>query len=239
MSVDRTELGEGSSLAVALDERHDRQHWHCHTQLEKVTIPAGLRKTTLDELEHLSRLLTLGHSGITSVTDGSAGTLTSLGALQRDLLLDAGVEPELVEIEGNLLVYGGASAQWQTLIGNGTTTAGQALTYFSNAQAAIGVGDSTTAAAATQTDLVATTNKLRVAMDATYPAHTDGTVVGAASAAFKATFGTAQANWAWQEWGVFNSSTLATGRMLQRKVESLGTKTSASTWALTLTLSLA
>lgn len=155
-------------------------------------------------------------------------------------LVDAGLQPyDVVEHEGNLLMYGGASVQWQTLIGNGTTTAGQALTYFSNAQAAIGVGDSTTAAAATQTDLQAATNKLRKAMDATYPVHTDGTGSGAASIAFRATFGSAEANFAWQEWVVANSATAGTGRILNRKVESNGTKASGASWQMTATLSLA
>lgn len=142
-----------------------------------------------------------------------------------------------VSIDGNLLMYGGASAQWQTLIGNGTTTSGQALTYFNNANAHIGVGDSSTAEAATHTDLQAATNKLRKAMDATYPQHTDGTVVGSASAVWRATFATGDANWAWNEWGLFNGS--SGGRMLNRKVQSLGTKTSAASWQLTVTLSLA
>lgn len=146
---------------------------------------------------------------------------------------------EVIEREGNLLMYGGASVLWQALIGNGTTTAGQALTYFNNAQAAIGVGDSTTAAAATQTNVQAATNKLRKAMDATYPQHTDATTSGAASITFKSTFATGDANFAWQEWGVFNSTTDGTGRMLNRKVESLGTKTSAASWAFTVTLTLA
>jgi len=150
----------------------------------------------------------------------------------------AGDPYDIFEGAPNLLMYGGASCQWQTLIGNGTTTAGQALTYFSNAQAAIGSGDSTTAAAATQTDLQAATNKVRKAMDATYPLHTDGTTSGAASIVFRSTFATTDANWAWQEWGVFNSATAATGRMLNRKVESLGTKTSAATWQFTVTLTL-
>jgi hypothetical protein len=140
--------------------------------------------------------------------------------------------------EGNLLMYGGASCLWETLIGNGTSTADQTLTYFSNARAAIGVGDSTTAAAATQTDLQASSNKLRKAMDATYPSHSDGTTSGAASISFRSTFGTSDANFAWQEWGVFNSATAATGRMLNRKVESNGTKASGSTWTFTVTLTL-
>lgn len=141
-----------------------------------------------------------------------------------------------VEIEGNILTIGGASIQWQTLIGNGTTTAGQALTFFNNANAYIGVGASTTAAADTQTDLI--TTPTRKAMDATYPLHTDTTgTAGSKSITFRATFATGDANIAWNEWGLFNASTA--GRMLNRKVESLGTKTSAATWVLTITLSLA
>jgi hypothetical protein len=142
------------------------------------------------------------------------------------------------ESHHNVLVYGGASCQWQTLIGNGTATAGQALTYFNNANAAIGVGDSTTAAVATQTDLQAAVNKLRKGMDATFPTHTDGTTSGAASIIFKSTFTTAEANFAWAEWGLFNSPTAATGRMLNRKVDALGTKT-VGIWVLTVTLTLA
>lgn len=153
---------------------------------------------------------------------------------------DQSVEPyDVLDRVGNLLMYGGASCQWQTLIGNGTGTAGQALTFFNNGNAAVGVGDSSTAAAATQTDLQAASNKLRKAMEATYPTHTDGTSSGAASIVFRSLFGTSDANWVWNEWGVFNSPTAATGRMLNRKVENLGTKTSAASWTFTVTLSLA
>jgi hypothetical protein len=160
-------------------------------------------------------------------TPASVADLDRLsGEEQRDTLLSAGVTPEVDEREGNLLMYGGASCLWQCLIGNGTATAGQSLTYFNNSQAAIGVGDSSTAAAATQTNVQAAS-------------HTDATTSGAASIAFRSTFSTSQANFAWQEWAVFNSATDATGRMLQRKVESLGTKTSSSTWTLTVTLTLA
>jgi hypothetical protein len=218
-----------------MGHHHDTQHWHCHTVLEKVAVPEKMQRSVHDDLSYLARLNT--NYGITALKSGN--DLLTIGQLQRDMLFGVGVEPELVDIDGNLLVYGGASCQWQTLIGNGTTTADQSLTYFSNARAAIGVGDSTTAAAATQTDLQASTNLLRVAMDSTYPQHTDATTSGAASIVFKSTYSTSQANFAWQEWGVFNSATAATGRMLQRKVESLGTKTSAATWALTITLSLA
>jgi hypothetical protein len=234
VTQDVTKLGESSVLTVGT-ARHDAQRWRCHTQLRRLTIPNGFRRADLRDLQELEALTS--RYGIQQVKDGDA--LRNIGELQAQILAGAGVEPELLEIEGNLLVYGGASCQWQTLIGNGTTTAGQALTYFNNAQAAIGVGDSTTAAAATQTNLVAATNKLRKAMDATYPQHTDATTSGAASIVFRSTFATSDANFAWQEWGIFNSTTDGTGRMLNRKVESLGTKTSASTWPLTLTQSLA
>lgn len=164
---------------------------------------------------------------------GFIGEALQAGAPVEDFSAD-----EIIEREGNLLMYGGASCLWQGLLGNMTGTAGQALTKFDNANAAIGVGDSTTAEAATQNDLQAATNKLRVAMDATFPSHTDGATSPAATITFRSTFGSGQANWAWQEWGVFNSPTAATGRMLNRKVESLGTKASG-TWTLTVTVSLA
>lgn len=148
---------------------------------------------------------------------------------------DAGQFLEEINREDNLLMYGGASCMWQCLLGNGTGTASQTLTYFNNSNSYLGVGDSTTAVAATQTDLQASSNKLRKAMNATYPQQTDGTTSAAASAAFQATFGSSDANFAWNEWGIFNGST--GGRMLSRKQESLGTKSSGS-WVLTVTLTL-
>jgi hypothetical protein len=146
------------------------------------------------------------------------------------------IPTDVVEHEDNVLLYGGISCLWQCLIGNGTATAAQNLTYFNNANAYIGVGDSTTAEAATQTDLQAATNKLRQVMDATFPTHTDGTTSGSNTITFKVTFGTAAANWAWQEWILANGS--SGGRALNRKVASLGTKTSAASWAFTVTVTL-
>lgn len=107
---------------------------------------------------------------------------------------------------------------------------GAGVTAFNNANAHIGVGDSTTAYAAGQTDLQAATNKVRKAMDATYPTG------GANVLTFRSTFGTSDANFAWNEWGVFNAS--SGGTMLNRKVESLGTKTNTQTWQFTVTLTV-
>lgn len=107
---------------------------------------------------------------------------------------------------------------------------GDTQTLFNNANARVGVGDSTTAFNKTQTDLVASTNKLRKAMDTSYPTRTNATLT------FRSTFGTSEANFAWQEWGVFNAG--SAGDMLNRKVESLGTKTNAQSWQFTVDLAV-
>ena len=103
------------------------------------------------------------------------------------------------------------------------------VTAFNNANAHIGVGDSTTAYANTQTDLVAATNKFRKPMDATYP--TDS---GAGVLTYRATFALGDANFAWNEWGVFNAA--AAGQMLNRRQEALGTKAGTQSWQFTVTL---
>jgi hypothetical protein len=103
---------------------------------------------------------------------------------------------------------------------------GEAVTAFNNANAYIGVGDSTTAYAAGQTDLQGT-NKARKAMDATFPTRSGLQVT------WKSTFASADANFAWQEWGVFNASTA--GTMFNRVVAANGTKASGSTWVFTVT----
>lgn len=107
---------------------------------------------------------------------------------------------------------------------------GEAVTAFNNANSHIGVGDSATAFAAGQTDLQAASNKLRKAMDATYPTRATNVLT------FRSTFGTSDANFAWNEWAVFNGA--AGGTMLNRKVESLGTKTNTQTWQFTVTLTI-
>lgn len=103
-------------------------------------------------------------------------------------------------------------------------------TFLNNANAYLGVGDSSTAFAAGQTDLQAASNKTRKAMDATYPQRSG------AQLTFRSTFGSGDANYTWAEWGSFNAS--SAGTMFTRKVEALGTK-SGGTWELTATITLA
>lgn len=104
-------------------------------------------------------------------------------------------------------------------------------TFMNSSNTHLGVGDSNTAFAAGQTDLQAGSNKLRKAMESGYPTRSSGALT------LRSLFGTSEANWAWQEWGSFNAS--SAGTMLTRKVESLGTKTSAQSWQLTATITLA
>lgn len=102
-------------------------------------------------------------------------------------------------------------------------------TFFDNTNAAIGVGSTGTAYDKTQTTLVAELD--RAGMMASYPQRTTNTIT------FKSEFATGDANGAWAEWGIFNNIT-AGGVMLSRKDESLGTKTSAQTWQVTVSLSV-
>lgn len=127
-------------------------------------------------------------------------------------------------IDGNLLLNEGINAIW-TLVAGGSETA------YNNANTEIGVGDSTTAEAATQTDLQASTNKLFKAMDASFPTYGTSQKI-----TFRATFGSSEANYAWQEFSVRNGNTA--NKNLNRKVSNQGTKTSGQTWQVTVEITL-
>jgi hypothetical protein len=127
-----------------------------------------------------------------------------------------------------MLMYGGAGAIFSRLVG------GVVIDPFDASNSYIGIGDDNTAEAATQTDLQAAVNKHYQLVDSVQ--HTDGTDAAAATITFTATFGANDGNFAWNEWGVFNAAT--GGRMLNRKVESLGTKSVGTTWTLSVTITL-
>ncbi len=99
---------------------------------------------------------------------------------------------------------------------------------WSNTYAYLGVGDSTTAAVATQTDLQAATNYTYVAMAASYPSQASQAV------SWQASFGSGSANYAWNEFVVTNASSKGSGTCINRLVSSQGTKTSGQTWVLTI-----
>lgn len=128
---------------------------------------------------------------------------------------------EVIEGKGNCLLNSGIDEMWDLIIGD-------SVNHFNNAGAQIGVGDSNTAAAATQTDLQAATNKTYKAMDSGYPTSTTQ------KATFRASFGAGEANYTWNEWVVKQSTS---GKCLNRKVDSMGTK-SGGTWTLEVSITL-
>ena len=133
---------------------------------------------------------------------------------------------EVSEHPGNMLLNNGIARLLDLLIGAG----GQALDAT---HCRIGVGDSTTAASAAQTDLQAATNKYFKLCSSVTRASQTITVV--------ASFGSSQGNFAWEEWGIdFGTAdgTTVTAPLLNRKVTTMGTKASGSTWQLTVTITV-
>jgi len=125
-------------------------------------------------------------------------------------------------IEGNVLLNEGIAALQNLLIG-------AAETNFGNANAYLGVGDSATAEGATDTGLIATTNELYKAMEATYPQ------ISGQDTTWRSVFGSAEANFDWNEFTVANGNSDAADN-LNRKTSSQGTKASGQTWTLDLTI---
>ena len=124
-------------------------------------------------------------------------------------------------IDKNLLLNEGIALMMSLLIGG-------AGTPFSNANARLGVGESTTAAAATQTGLQGSTKTFK-AMEATYPQIANQTVT------FRSVFGANDANNVWQEFTIVNGED-DTGVNLNRKVDNQGTKASGQVWTVDLAI---
>lgn len=150
-----------------------------------------------------------------------------------DELRRLGLAPDEEEfIEGNLLLQEGITRLTSLLIGAGGNA-------FNNANSYLGVGDSSTAEAATQTELQATqnaANRFYKAMVATYPQRSGGF---SQTVDFRSDFTSTEANFVWNEWTASEGATTASGSgflvgttNLNRKVQSLGTKTTG-TWTLT------
>jgi len=133
-------------------------------------------------------------------------------------------KPSLLWVPGNILLNEGINLLW-------TLACGGSGTPWSNANARIGVGDGTTSESADQTGLQGT-NKAFKAMDSGYPTYGSNQ-----QAKWQATFGSAEANFTWNEITVVNAAD-DTGVNLNRKVQNLGTKVSGTTWITQLTITL-
>lgn len=129
------------------------------------------------------------------------------------------------EIKENCLLNEGIDELWTILCSAGGTK-------FDNGNAYIGVGDSPAAEDPTQTGLQAAVNKLYKAMDGGYPTY--GSIQ---KAIWRSTFGSAEANFAWEEITVANGNSDAATN-LNRKKQSMGTKAAGTTWIATLDITL-
>lgn len=129
-------------------------------------------------------------------------------------------------IHGNLILNEGAEVMWNALTGLA------AHTVFSNANARTGVGDSSTAAADTQTDLLGS-NKSYKAMDGGFPV-LSGT--GNDTVEFQSVYNDNEGEHAWNEFVVDNGG--GAGKTLNRKVSSQGTKGDAQVWTLKVSIQL-
>ena len=145
--------------------------------------------------------------------------------LGRAAFLDVVKPYEIINGEDNCLLNAGIDEIWDLVTG----AVSGASHIFDNAAAQIGVGDSSTAANATQIDLQAAVNKTYKGMEGSYPTST------AQKLTCKSSFGSGDANYVWNEWVVKQSTS---AKCLNRRVESMGTKSSGSTWTLEVTITL-
>jgi len=151
-------------------------------------------------------------------------------------ILKAGIKPyEVLEIEGNCQLNDG--------INNILTPAiiGGSYTPVNTTDGCIGVGDSSTAAAATQTGLQASSNRQWVIVTSTSGTGSSQQLV------LQASFGSSYGNFAWNEICAGSTTTPgslpstgatppATAHVLNRLVQSMGSKASGTTWVATLTI---
>jgi hypothetical protein len=150
-----------------------------------------------------------------------------LGDFKRPSDIPAWLKPfEVKEFDYNLLLNEGINELWKLVCGTGAAK-------FDASNAYIGVGDDAAAASASQEGLQASTNKLYKAMDSPYPTYgTDQ------KATWRSTFGSSDANFAWNEITVANGNS-DSAKNLNRKVQAMGTKAVGTTWVATLEITLA
>lgn len=147
-----------------------------------------------------------------------------------------GVAPyEIVRDEGNLLLNAGIDKLLDFLFGGASNASPNAL---DSTHMRIGVGDTNTAASASQTDLQAATG----ASTRQWKLPSSGPTRAAETETIVATFGSSEGNFHWQEWGMDHGTADGTGAsvapMINRKVTDFGTKVSGAVWVLTVTLTI-
>ena len=134
------------------------------------------------------------------------------------------IKVERREIHGNVFLAEGINFIWRMVTGE------SGLTPFDENNSYIGVGNGTDPEDPSQTGLTGT-QKYYKKVDSGYPKISGNQIT------FRATFNIDEANFTWNEWTVANGDS-DNAVNLNRKVESLGTKTSNQVWILEITLSI-
>ena len=129
---------------------------------------------------------------------------------------------DVVKFEGNVVLNGGIAELIALFLGN-------AATAYSEANSYLGVGDSNAAEDPTQTGLQAAVNKAYKPMSVGYP------LIVSQSLVYQSVFGSADANFSWQEFSLGNAD-LGAGVNFNRKISDQGTKSAGQTFTLNLTL---
>lgn len=112
---------------------------------------------------------------------------------------------------------------------------GESTSAFNYSNAHIGIGNSNTGFASSQTDLQGASTK-RKGMESAFPSRDPDSDGSDNKVRFKAIFGTTDANFRWEEWGIFNSS--SGGTMHSREVEYIGEKTNKASWTFSIDITL-
>lgn len=155
-------------------------------------------------------------------------------AIAPEVFRSLGIDPyEVSEVVGNLITTAGWTRLMNLLTNQGAT---QALTATS---VRIGVGNSNTAEAYTDVDLGASAGST----NRWFQIVTGAGSLGTRTLAFAATFGTADGNFAWNEFGldvgtptVTSGNTVAALLFNHKAGIAQGTKASGQTWTATATL---
>lgn len=190
----------------------DKVGWHAHARVDKYTA----------DQEASARVIA-----------------ASLGRPLGEILKEYFTPHDTVESDGNTMTRQGRKRLMDRLVG---TASNQAL---DSTHLRIGVGDSSTAAADTDTDLNAAAGATHRQFKLADSAATVGTGASSGVITVVATFASGVGNFAWQEWGIdggtADGTTVTTEGnttpgLINHKVTSLGTKTSASAWVFTVTI---
>lgn len=211
--------------------QHDTGTWHAHATVH--TFDAEARAAALSFHQHRTlnpfERRRLAHRELTG---------PELLAWHAQATAPEGVE--VIEADGNLLTRLGLARIGNRLIG---TASNQAIDAT---HCRIGVGDSNTAAATTDTDLGAAAgsgHRQFKLVDSVV----QGTGANSGVTTIVATFGTGVANFAWAEWGIdggtadsttVTADTNTTPGLVNHKITSLLTKTAAVVAVFTVTITI-